>query len=138
MVLKQDIYTKIVAAKLYMDQRFHEPICLEQISREACISRFHFHRLFTRIYKKTPHQYLTQKRIEQAQRLLGEKDMTITEVCNSVGFESMGSFSGLFKKETGIGPKHYRHREQEKKQQTRQMPGLFIPHCFIQSSESNL
>ena len=137
MALNPDIYKKIVAAKLYMDQCFREPLCLEQISREACISRFHFHRLFSRIYHKTPHQYLTRKRIEHAQQLLVDKNLTVTEVCNSVGFESIGSFSGLFKKETGIGPSLYRNRELEKKQQARQTPGLFIPHCFIQSSETN-
>jgi len=138
MALNPDIYKKIVAAKLYMDRRFHESLCLEQISREACISRFHFHRLFTRIYQKTPHRYLTQRRIEHAEQLLTDKNLSVTEICNAVGFESMGSFSGLFKKETGVGPSQFRNREKEKKRQALQTPGLFIPHCFIQSSETNL
>lgn len=68
MPITPDVYKKIVGAKVYIDQNFREPINLDRLAREACLSRFHFHRLFTRIYQKTPHQYLTGKRIGQAPR----------------------------------------------------------------------
>ena len=103
MPIAPDIYKRIVTAKLYIDGNFREPIDLERLSREACLSRYHFHRLFTRIYRLTPHQYLTRKRVEAAQLILAGKTLTITEICNEVGFESIGSFSTLFKKEIGPG-----------------------------------
>ncbi|MBN8856494.1 MAG: hypothetical protein BGO55_17000 [Sphingobacteriales bacterium 50-39] len=59
MPIAPDVYKKIVMAKLYMDENFHESIDLDRISREACLSRYHFHRLFTRIYQRTPHQGAT-------------------------------------------------------------------------------
>jgi len=118
-------------AKLYMDENFHESIDLERISREACLSRYHFHRLFTRIYQRTPHQYLTRKRVEQARQWLADKDLSVSEICNNVGFESIGSFSVLFKKEIGYAPQYYRNQAWLKKQQALAQPRKFIPHCFI-------
>ena len=117
MPITPDVYKKIVTAKVYIDDNFHEMIDLEGLSRQACLSRYHFHRLFTRIYKMTPHQYLTQKRVEQARLWLADKDLTVSEICNNVGFESIGSFSVLFKKETGLGPQDYRNKTLLKKQQ---------------------
>src|SRR6187402_3804071 len=133
MPINPDIYTKIVAAKVYMDSHFHLSIDLDIVSREACLSRFHFHRLFTRIYRTTPHQYLTRKRVEQARQWLADKDLSITEICNNVGFESIGSFSVLFKKEIGFAPQYYRNMAFLKKQQAKEKPKTMIPHCFIES-----
>ena len=108
MSIAPDVYKKIVMAKLYMDENFHESIDLDRISREACLSRYHFHRLFTRIYQRTPHQYLTRKRVDQARQWLADKDLTVSEICNNVGFESIGSFSWLFRKRVGLSPDQYR------------------------------
>lgn len=122
MSIAPDVYKKIVSAKLYMDGNFSEPIHLDRLSREACLSPYHFHRLFTRIYRLTPHQYLTRKRIEQARKCLAGNELSITEICNEVGFESIGSFSTLFKKEIGHAPIHYRTQAHERRQQTIAQP----------------
>jgi len=108
MQLTTDIYQRIVAAKVYIDENFHESIDLENISQQAFLSKFHFHRLFTQVYRHTPHQYLTRKRMDKAKDLLAE-NKPVTEVCNEVGFESIGSFSVLFKKEIGFAPQYYRN-----------------------------
>lgn len=128
--LSNDMYQRIAAAKVYIDENFQETLDLEDISSKAYLSRFHFHRLFTRIYRRTPHQYLTQKRLDKAKDLLSE-NRPVTEVCNEVGFESIGSFSTLFKKEIGFAPQYYRNQAWLRKQQTKEQPKKFIPHCFI-------
>lgn len=130
MELTRDTCQRIVAAKMYMDDNFHTPINLEGISERAFFSRFHFHRLFCRVYRKTPHQYLTRKRLLKAQELL-QQDLSVTEVCNEVGFESIGSFSVLFRKETGMGPQMFRNMMLMRKQKAKEQPKSFIPHCFI-------
>lgn len=131
MQISPDVYKRIVTAKLYIDDNFHEDIDLHLLSREACLSKFHFHRLFTHIYRRTPHRYLTQKRINQAQLLLADKRLSVTEVCNTVGFESIGSFSILFKKQIGSGPQSFRSVALQKKQLAEQQPRSFIPQCFL-------
>lgn len=132
MQLTTDIYQRIVAAKVYIDENFQESIDLEIISQQAFLSRFHFHRLFTQVYRHTPHQYLTRKRMDKAKDLLSE-NKPVTEVCNEVGFESIGSFSVLFKKEIGFAPQYYRNMAYKKKMEQLAQPRKAIPHCFIES-----
>ena len=132
MAIAQELYGRIVAAKVFMDNNYHEPLNLEEISSKAFLSRFHFHRMFSQVYKKTPHQYLTSKRIEKAKDLLADNKQ-VTDVCNEVGFESLGSFSVLFKKEIGFAPTYYRNMAWLKKQEAKRQPKKFIPHCFIDS-----
>jgi len=132
MHLTPEIYKRIVTAKCFIDENFSEAIDLEQISQQAFLSRFHFHRLFRQIYKRTPHQYLTRKRLEKARDLLAE-NKTVTDVCNEVGFESIGSFSILFKKEIGFAPQYYRNMAYKKKMEQLAQPKKAIPNCFIES-----
>ena len=130
--IADDIYLRIVNAKLYIDENYHEPIDLEVVSKKAFISKFHFHRLFRKVYRKTPHQYITKKRIDKAKNLLAE-NKPVSEVCTEVGFESIGSFSLLFKKEIGFAPTYYRNMAWLKQQEAKKQPKKFIPHCFIDS-----
>ena len=126
------LYERLIAAKLFIDENFQEALDLETVSEKAFLSRFHFHRLFSQVYKKTPHQYITFKRIQKAKDLLGE-NRPVTDVCNEVGFESLGSFSNLFKRESGFAPQYYRNLAWHKKQQAASQPKTAIPHCFIDS-----
>lgn len=126
-----DVYKRVVAAKMYIDDNMHEPIKLEQVSKKACFSPFHFHKLFTRIYKITPHEYLTQVRIAAAKRMLGQKETSVSQVCHNVGFESLGSFSTMFKKKNGVSPQAYRHSALERAEAADNQPKAFIPHCML-------
>jgi AraC-like DNA-binding protein len=130
MQLTTEIYQRIVSAKVYIDNNYQDAINLELISQKAFLSRFHFHRLFRRIYQKTPLEYITKKRIDKAKILLSE-NTPVSEVCNEVGFESIGTFSNLFKKEIGFPPTYYRNMAWLKKQQALEQPKKFIPGCFI-------
>jgi AraC-like DNA-binding protein len=133
MPLTADIYQRVISAKLFMDDNFDERLDLEQISRQAYLSRFHFHRIFTNVYKKTPHQYLTEKRLKRAKILLAKEGISIADVCNSVGFESLSSFSTLFKKINGYAPQYYRNLAYLKNKLGKEQPKKFIPHCFVET-----
>lgn len=132
MPIAEEIYERIVADKIFMDVNYHEQLNLDEISQKAFLSRFHFHRLFSQVYKRTPHQYLTGKRIDKAKDLLSNNKQ-VTEVCNEVGFESLGSFSVLFKKEIGFASQYYRNMAWLKKQKAKLQASTVIPHCFIES-----
>src|SRR5690606_18560243 len=94
------LYRRIVQAKLFIDSNYADKIDIDNISDEAFFSKFHFIRLFKKIYGKTPHQYLKFVRIKKAQQLLRTEN-SVSMVCFSVGFDSLSSFSGLFKRITG-------------------------------------
>jgi AraC-like DNA-binding protein len=126
------LYKRVVQAKLFIDGHFAEPVDLGNISDEAYFSKFHFIRVFKKIYGKTPHQYLTAVRIERAMQLL-KLNTPVTEACLAVGFESMSSFSGLFKRIVGISPSTYLLQQQLIKAQIAKQPLIFIPGCFAES-----
>ncbi|MFY9554450.1 MAG: AraC family transcriptional regulator [Blastocatellia bacterium] len=122
-----ETYQRLIRARQFIDQSYHLPLDLQQISSEACLSRFHFLRLFRRAFNKTPHQYLTQRRIEKAKELLSSSGLTVTDVCFEVGFESLGSFSSLFHKHVGHPPITFRaivfeHRLERQRK---------VPACFL-------
>ena len=125
------LYKRIVQAKLFIDGHFCDNIDLDNISDEAYFSKFHFIRLFKTIYGSTPHQYLTRVRIENAKELL-QKGASVTETCVHVGFDSIGSFTSLFKRFTCQSPADYRQQFQKRKEEIIKYPLRFIPNCFAE------
>lgn len=127
------LYRRIVQSKLFMDDHFAEDVDLDKIADEAFFSKFHFIRLFKKIYNRTPHQYLTQVRIEKAKELLRGHRMS-SEVCFEVGFDSITSFTALFKKIVGSTPAVYQLQQQQLKEAIADMPLKFIPNCFAEKN----
>lgn len=125
------LYKRIVQAKLFIDVHFSDSIDLNNIADEAYFSKFHFIRLFKTIYGKTPHQYLTSVRIENAKALL-QKEISVTETCFTVGFNSVSSFAGLFKRYTNISPLEYQQQFKKRREQIKKAPLQFIPNCFAE------
>jgi AraC-like DNA-binding protein len=123
------LYRRIVQAKLFIDTNFSANIDLDNIADEAYFSKFHFIRLFKNIYGKTPHQYLKTVFIEKAMQLL-RANVPVIDVCFSVGFESPGSFSALFKRMVSLSPSVYLKNQQELKSQILKTPLNYIPGCF--------
>ena len=125
------LYRRIVKAKLFIDSNYAENIDLDNIADEAFFSKFHFTRLFKKTYNKTPHQYLTFVRTERSKLLLQE-DMLVAEVCYAVGFDSISSFTGLFKRLTGQTPSAYQQVHQKIKEEIKTEPLKHIPNCFAE------
>lgn len=123
------LYGRIVHAKLFMDRCYSKKIDLDNISDEACFSKFHFIRLFKSIYGKTPLQYLTKVRIEKAQLLL-QQDKSVNEVCFLVGYDSVSTFSGLFTKIVGKTPSEFSVNNRQRKAEILSNPLAFVPKCY--------
>jgi len=127
---RQYLYRRAVRAKLFIDGHYHSPIDLNNIADEACFSKYHFVRLFRSIYGKTPHQYLTDVRIKQAKLLLAD-GVTVARACFSVGFDSISSFTGLFRRRVGVTPAAFQRTALETKEDVAARPVKFIPNCFV-------
>lgn len=109
-VLPDDyLLTQAIQAKKFIDLNYANHITLNDIASEAAFSKFHFIRLFKKVYGKTPHQYLIAVRVEKAKQFL-KTGLPISEVCFSVGFDSTGSFTTLFKKFTGLTPSNFQKK----------------------------
>lgn len=97
-------------ARDHADRHFTEPLDLDTLASIAGLSKFHFQRVFKQAYGATPAEHLSRRRIERAQDLLRATNLTVTEVCFAVGFQSLGSFSSRFRTVVGESPNHFQAR----------------------------
>jgi AraC-like DNA-binding protein len=117
-------HTQVRLARLLLERHYDTLITIQDLSREVSLSPYYLIRAFKHIYKQTPHQYLVGQRIAKAKELLRNSDLSITEICAAVGFESLGSFSTLFRNVAGVSPRAYRIHSQPTP-----TPG-YIPFCI--------
>ena len=100
----------VIDLKNYINNNYENDLNLDFLSHTKFISKYHLLRLFKKYYGITPRQYLIDKRIEASKEKL-KNNLSVTETCFAVGFESVGSFSTLFKTKTSKSPSEYQ-REQ--------------------------
>ena len=105
-----DLLVHLRRARDHADRHYTEPLDLAGLAAVAGISKYHFQRLFTATYGRSPATYLTERRIERAQDLLRATNLTVTEVCHAVGFSSLGSFSSRFRALVGESPSEFQRR----------------------------
>jgi AraC family transcriptional regulator len=108
---REELYRRLHQARDYAAALLHTRLTLDEMARVACLSPNHFLRMFKATFHQTPHQYLTTKRLEQARHLLLHTNLSVTEICFAVGFESLGSFSWLFRRQVGLSPEGYRRQK---------------------------
>lgn len=104
--LPEYYYVQVRQSKSFMEKYFAEKIELDKIASTAFMSRFHYTRIFKRVYGLSPRQYLRDLRINKGKELL-KQGLSISEVCSDVGYDSLPTFCNAFKKATGYSPKEY-------------------------------
>jgi AraC family transcriptional regulator len=105
---RYELYRRLHHARDYIETRLGEPTSVAEIASVAAMAPHHFIRQFKQLFQETPHQYLKRRRLERARWLIEETEMPVTEVGLEVGFDSLGTFSWLFRKRYGQAPNHYR------------------------------
>jgi AraC family transcriptional regulator len=105
---REELYQRLHRAKDFIAASFDQAVTLDDAAQIACLSPSHFLRTFQQAFRQTPHQFLTAKRLERAQKLLLQTELPVTDICLAVGFESLGSFSTLFRRQLGLSPEKFR------------------------------
>jgi AraC family transcriptional regulator len=100
---REELFRRLQVAREYLHGSSETAVSLNAVAREACLSRYHLHRAFTKVFGQTPHAYLTTLRLEKAHSLL-RRGNSVTEVCMTVGFSSVSSFGRLYRKQFGCTP----------------------------------
>ncbi|MBB5376505.1 transcriptional regulator GlxA family with amidase domain [Deinococcus metalli] len=93
-----------------IDREYAQPLDVEALARGVNMSAGHLSRLFRLAYGESPYAYLMTRRIERAMALLRRGDLSVTEVCFTVGCSSLGTFSTRFAELVGVPPSTYRHQ----------------------------
>jgi AraC-like DNA-binding protein len=102
-----EVYRRLLRGRDFLLSSLSEPIRLKDMAAAACLSPFHFHRTFTSAFGETPRRYITRHRLQRAVRLLRQTDLSVTEICLTTGFESLASFSNLFRRHYGVPPSKF-------------------------------
>ncbi|MER7929766.1 helix-turn-helix domain-containing protein [Streptomyces sp. NPDC096057] len=89
-------------------ERFWEPLSLEELARDAMLSKYHFLRVFTRVTGVTPGRFLCAVRLQEAKALLLATQLTVADIGARVGYSSTGSFTRRFTELVGLSPTSYR------------------------------
>lgn len=107
----------------YISEHFAENLTLEDVAAYAGFSKYHFERIFSEYTGTTFYQYLQRIRINYAQTLLSNPELSVTDIGFQAGFSSCTAFTRAFKKSTGIPPSQFRSLNEV------QHPLTVSPHC---------
>ena len=99
----------VAEVKRYIDMHFLDEEVLSQLPGEFSISENHLRRVFKLVMDKTLHQYLINKKIDEAKYLLIQSNFSIIEIIYKSGFKSSSSFYKFFKDINKMTPREYRN-----------------------------
>jgi AraC family transcriptional regulator len=99
---------KLARVKDFVESSLDRDLTLESLAREAGYSRAHFLRMFRESTGTTPHQYVMQRRVAQAEKLLLGNELGVAEIAVACGFSSQAHLTLAFRKQTGLTPAEYR------------------------------
>ena len=105
-----ELYRRLHRGRDFLLSCYDQRLTVAAAARVATLSPFHFQRMFKLAFGRTPMQFLQETRLESARRLLSATGDDVTTICFAVGFESLGSFSWLFRKRFGVSPRAFREK----------------------------
>lgn len=111
-VLKSSTRAEILRRLLHVTDYIHthldKDISLEQLSRIACLSKFHFLRLFKVAFRATPYQFINAERIRRAKKMMQHTRLEVQDIARTLGYENASAFSRMFFRHVGVYPSQLR------------------------------
>ncbi len=104
---KQLTQNGLAAAIDYINDNLTSSISIKKVADIAYMSKSSFYRYFKNEFGMTPLDYIHQKRVQLACKLLQKKGNSVTDVSYELGYSSLSHFIKLFKDQTGTTPKQY-------------------------------
>ncbi|MBI5025383.1 MAG: response regulator [Nitrospirae bacterium] len=102
------ILSGILLAKEYVDANYMDNVTLLDASRKAGVNRAYFCKYFKKLTGLSYCNYLNNLRIEKAKEMLRNKNLRISDVAFTVGYNDLSHFVKSFKRATGLSPKVFR------------------------------
>lgn len=92
----------------YMMDNFRRPITLEEVADISNLTPTSFCRFFKQCTQKSFSRFVNEMRISHACRLIGNRNLSINQICTESGFQNITNFNRFFKLHTGVSPREYR------------------------------
>ncbi|MBW4514837.1 MAG: AraC family transcriptional regulator [Timaviella obliquedivisa GSE-PSE-MK23-08B] len=105
--LKPDDVDRIHQAKIILMQRLDNPPSLMELARQVGLNDCTLKRGFRQVFDTTAFGLLHDYRLEQAQQLLEERQLNISEIAQAIGFANRSYFASAFRKKFGVTPREY-------------------------------
>ena len=99
---------RVVEAIRLADKGAARPVALKEMAAIACMSKYHFLRVFRRLTGVTPHQYLISVRLRRAALALASSRRPVLTIALDSGFEDLSTFNKSFRAAFGLTPTQYR------------------------------
>lgn len=106
----QNVSPNIEKTKKFIEENYNQPLSLQLLAKIACMSKYHFCRIFKKQVNMTYTKYLNTIRIKEAKRLLNTSLLSITEICFQIGYNDLTYFERVFKKLENCSPSSYRKK----------------------------
>jgi AraC-like DNA-binding protein/mannose-6-phosphate isomerase-like protein (cupin superfamily) len=119
--------TRMARVMSHIQQRFREPLSVDDLARIAHLSRSQLQRLFKRTYHITPLQFILKVRLHEACEMLKDPNLDITNIALDTGFSSSSFFATQFKHYMGESPSDYRRKKLAEVPVIRSQSGLATP-----------
>jgi AraC family transcriptional regulator len=107
--MKRSYQTRVHTVLEYIEIHLYDDLSVKQLSDIACLSQFHFHRIFTAIVGMSLSKYVQYLKLRRAaKQIVMNKDISILNAALDAGFDSHEAFSRAFKKHCGLTPNAFR------------------------------
>ena len=104
----------LARAMAYIRHNYPYEITVADVARQVGLSRSYLYKVFMAGRGVSPARYIADTRLEAAAGLLEQTDLTVTEVCYSVGYNLPAAFTKAFRKKYGVAPLGYRRAHGQK------------------------
>ena len=98
---------RLEKSRRHITQNYTQSVTVKELAAEACMSPFHFVRVFKEAFGMTPIQYQMHLRMSEAKRLLLSTDLQVSEISDRLGYSSPEYFSRQFASKVGVSPSNY-------------------------------
>lgn len=105
---RQETDSTLELLLLYISEHYRENLTRTEIARAVGYNESYVSHMFSQSLGTSLTSYITSLRLKDAKALLTDTDMTVSQICMTVGFGSIRSFNRAFLKEFGICPSQYR------------------------------
>ena len=99
---------RLVRVLDYIEANLEGDLTLDRLASIACLSQFHFARAFKAAVGRSPHRYVSARRLERAKELLSDADRPLIDIALTLKFSCHANFTRAFRQATGQTPAQYR------------------------------
>jgi AraC family transcriptional regulator len=106
---RKELYKRVLLATDVIHSTNTYDVSLDELATAACLSKFHFVRLFKQVHQRSPYQYLQQLKTERATSLLKKTKLGLQDIAMEIGLENASSLSRFIHQQKGVYPQQIRN-----------------------------